>query len=84
VLPRVADGNTQRFGLPLAVLERRPQDWRHVLACEFQDALLRFDECSSIVIHIPQSAEFDEFDELSITEQNIDQIERQRPGSAGR
>ena len=53
----------------------------HVLACEFQNGLLRFDECSAIVIHIPQSAEFDEFDERSITEQDIDQVERQRTRS---
>jgi acetolactate decarboxylase len=56
----------------------------HVLACEFHDGLLRFDECSSIVIHIPQSAEFDTFDERSVTEQDIDQVERQRPGTVGR
>ncbi len=51
----------------------------HVLACEFRGNLLRFDECMSIVIHLPQSKEFDGFDADSIKKHDIDQIERQRP-----
>jgi acetolactate decarboxylase len=51
----------------------------HVLACEFRRGLLRFDECTSVVIHIPQSKEFDEFDAGKITERDVDKIERQRP-----
>jgi acetolactate decarboxylase len=50
----------------------------HVLACEFRRGLLRFDECTSVVIHIPQSIEFDEFDATDVTEDDINQIERQR------
>jgi acetolactate decarboxylase len=50
----------------------------HVLACEFQAGLLRFDECTSIVIHLPQSSQFDEADASGVNQQDIDQIERQR------
>jgi acetolactate decarboxylase len=50
----------------------------HLLACEFQNATLSYDECTSVVIHIPQSTEFDEFDTADVTEQDVDQIERQR------
>ena len=50
----------------------------HVLACEFRGGSLRFDECTSIVIHLPQSSSFDEFDASEVNEQDIDQIERQR------
>jgi acetolactate decarboxylase len=50
----------------------------HVLACEFKDGLLRFDECTSIVIHLPQSREFDEFNADAVKKHDIDQIERQR------
>ena len=51
----------------------------HVLACEFGNGLLRFDQCDALVIHLPQSKEFDEFDAGEINKQDIDQIERQRP-----
>jgi len=51
----------------------------HVLACEFRDGTLRFDECTSIVIRLPQSSEFDDFDARAIENQDIDAIERQRP-----
>jgi len=51
----------------------------HVLACEFESGLLRFDQCDALVIHLPQSKEFDEFDAGEIKKQDIDQIERQRP-----
>jgi len=50
----------------------------HVLACEFQDGLLRFDECTSLVIHLPQSDEFEQYQANEIKKQDIDQIERQR------
>jgi acetolactate decarboxylase len=49
----------------------------HVLACKFAGAALRYDECRSLVIHLPQSKEFDEFDETDIQKNDIDQIERQ-------
>jgi acetolactate decarboxylase len=54
----------------------------HVLACEFERGLVRYDECTSVVIHIPQSTEFDEFDAREVSEQDVDQIERQRTNSA--
>ena len=50
----------------------------HVLGCEFQHALFQFDECQSVIIDIPKSATFDEFDAREVTEQDVDQIERQR------
>ena len=50
----------------------------HVLACEFQRGSLLYDECTSVIIHLPQSTEFDEFDASEVTEQDVDQIERQR------
>lgn len=50
----------------------------HVLACEFANGLVRFDECTSLVIQMPQSNEFDKFDAGGIKTQDIDQIERQR------
>ena len=50
----------------------------HVLACEFRNGSLLFDECTSILIHLPQSSKFDEFDASDVNEQDIDQIERQR------
>jgi acetolactate decarboxylase len=53
----------------------------HVLACKFQGGSLRFDECTSLVIHLPRSNEFDKFDAGGIKKQDIDQIERQRAPS---
>jgi len=50
----------------------------HVLACELQNGLVRFDECSSLEIHLPQSPEFDNFDVARIKHQDINQIERLR------
>lgn len=50
----------------------------HVLACEFPDAAVSFDECDTLVIRIPQSKEFDEFDARDVTEQDVDKIERLR------
>ena len=50
----------------------------HVLACELRSGLLRFDECTSVVIHLPESSKFHEFQANDINEKDIDQIERQR------
>ena len=47
----------------------------HVLSCEFQNGLLRFDECTSIVIHVSRSGEFDKFDADDIKKHDIDQVE---------
>jgi len=53
----------------------------HVLACQFESGLLRYDECTSLVIHLPQSDAFDKFDTREINKQDIDDIERQRTTS---
>lgn len=50
----------------------------HVFGCEFQDARLAFDECSSVVIRLPKSTAFDEFQAGEVTEQDVDSVERQR------
>ncbi len=50
----------------------------HVLACKVRDGLVRFDECTSIVIQLPQSVEFDHFDVDEVGKRDIEQIERQR------
>ena len=50
----------------------------HVLACEFQNGSLRYDECTSIVIHVPPPGEFDKFDADAIKKHDIDQVERLR------
>lgn len=50
----------------------------HLLACEFADCVLDYDECTSVLIHIPQTSEFDSFDANSITNEDVDTIERQR------
>jgi acetolactate decarboxylase len=54
----------------------------HVLGCSFQDGLLRYDECTSLVIHLPQSTQFNAFDAGGVNKQDIDQIERQRTQAA--
>jgi acetolactate decarboxylase len=56
----------------------------HVLGCAFQNGSLRYDECTSLVIHLPQSSQFDAFDASGINKQDIDQIERQRAPSGRR
>jgi acetolactate decarboxylase len=50
----------------------------HLLACEFSDCTLEYDECTSVVIRLPQTAEFDNFDASTVTDEDIDKIERQR------
>jgi len=50
----------------------------HVLACAFDKAAASFDECTSVTIRLPQSAEFDRFDANEVTEEDIKKIERQR------
>ncbi len=50
----------------------------HVLACQFQDGLLRYDECASVLIRIPTSSGFDNFQSDDVKKQDINQIERQR------
>lgn len=50
----------------------------HVLACDFAEGTLRYDECTSILIHVPTSGRFDRFDVESIQDDDIRKIERQR------
>jgi acetolactate decarboxylase len=50
----------------------------HLLACDFSDCALEYDECTSVVIRLPQTAEFDSFDASTVTDEDIDKIERQR------
>jgi acetolactate decarboxylase len=50
----------------------------HVLTCELRKGWLRFDECTSLVIHLPRSSEFEEFDAKQVNQQDINQIELQR------
>jgi acetolactate decarboxylase len=50
----------------------------HVLACDFAEGTLRYDECTSILIHVPTSSRFDHFDSESIQDDDIHKIERQR------
>lgn len=50
----------------------------HVLACQFDNALLRYDECTSLVIRLPQSTAFDRFDKDKVKDADIEEIERQR------
>jgi acetolactate decarboxylase len=50
----------------------------HVLACQFERSTLRYDECTSIDIRIPQSTSFDQFDIHDVTQQDVEKIERQR------
>jgi acetolactate decarboxylase len=50
----------------------------HVLACQFRDGLLRYDECTSLVIRVPASRAFDDFDADKIKHEDINAIERER------
>lgn len=50
----------------------------HVLDCEFTDAVLQFDECASVTIKLPDSPEFQHTDLGSVSDSDVDHIERQR------
>lgn len=50
----------------------------HVLGCELRDGRLRYDQCTSLLIHLPESRAFDDFNAASIDDQDIHRIERQR------
>ena len=50
----------------------------HVLGCEVRDGRLQYDQCTSLLIHLPESAAFDKFDASDIDDQDIHRIERQR------
>jgi acetolactate decarboxylase len=50
----------------------------HVLACQFSNASLDYDECTSVLIHLPTNEEFQHFDDTAVSQQDVDRIERQR------
>lgn len=50
----------------------------HLLACQFENCTLRYDECTSVLIRLPTSAGFEKFDATSVKGQDINAIERQR------
>jgi acetolactate decarboxylase len=50
----------------------------HVLDCQFADTAIQFDECTSVVIELPKSAEFQRTDLSGVSERDVDRIERQR------
>lgn len=50
----------------------------HVLDCEFANAALQYDECTSVVIELPASAEFQHTDLGGVSESDVERIERQR------
>jgi acetolactate decarboxylase len=50
----------------------------HVLDCEFTGLPLEYDDCTSVVIHIPSGDEFQQFDEHDVSDADVDKIERQR------
>jgi len=56
----------------------------HVLDCVFQGNTISFDECMSVVIQVPKSIEFDNFNANEVSEQDIETIERQRSGDEPR
>lgn len=53
----------------------------HVLACELKTGTLRFDEKQSLLIRLPKSKQFEQFDTNTIQKQDIHTIERQREDS---
>ena len=57
------------------------QSGGHVLDCQFDGALLRYDECTTLTVHIPTSAAFEQYRADAVDDKDIDKIERQRaPG----
>lgn len=50
----------------------------HVLQCNLQKGEVSYDECSSILIRLPNSEAFEEFDQNAVTQEDVDKIERER------
>lgn len=50
----------------------------HVLNCRFTESLLRYDECTALLIRVPQSERFDQFTTDKIKREDINEIERKR------
>jgi acetolactate decarboxylase len=53
----------------------------HVLACQFREGLLRYDECTTLVIRVPASRAFDDFDADKIKHEDINASLRRRSAS---
>jgi acetolactate decarboxylase len=49
----------------------------HVISCVFQGTKVEYDQCTSLLIRIPESEMFDDFDINSVKPKDIDVIERQ-------
>ena len=50
----------------------------HVLDCRFEGAHGAYDECSSLLVRLPESESFDAVDVSSVTDADVEKIERQR------
>ena len=50
----------------------------HVLQCELNRGEVLYDECSSVLIRLPNSEEFANFDMDDVSQGDVDRIERQR------
>ena len=50
----------------------------HVIECSLERGIVVFDECSSVLIQIPDSQEFAKFQMDDVSQEDVDRIERQR------
>lgn len=50
----------------------------HVLQCDLEKGTVVYDECSSVLIRLPESEEFAKFRIEEVTQGDVDRIERQR------
>jgi acetolactate decarboxylase len=50
----------------------------HVLDCRFKGATAAYDECATVLIHLPDSKSFEQIDMTDVSEADVDKIERQR------
>ncbi|WP_428304608.1 acetolactate decarboxylase [Lacipirellula sp.] len=54
----------------------------HVLDCRVEGAHGAYDECSSLLVRLPESESFDAIDVSGVTDADVDKIERQRGDDA--
>jgi acetolactate decarboxylase len=54
----------------------------HVLDCRVEGARGAYDECSSLLVRLPESESFDAIDVSGVTDADVDKIERQRGDDA--
>jgi acetolactate decarboxylase len=50
----------------------------HVLQCKLDKGTVIYDECSSVLIRLPNSEAFEKFDQRAVTQEDVDKIERER------